>query len=146
MILRISTVIIVIPALMNAFVTKTGLKILRITNKKSFLKNMFGVKRPRSRTMGKGPVYGKPARKIIRRVPRVVPGVTRVGGYYGRFSGASAEQKFFDTSCSVADINQAAGAGSTPSIHGPSIRVSSFVQYALACSWVPLRSSQWAVR
>lgn len=34
MILRISTVIIVIPALMNAFVTKTGLKILRITNKK----------------------------------------------------------------------------------------------------------------
>lgn len=86
------------------------MKILRITNKNSFLKNMFGVKRPRSRTMGKGPVYGKPARKIIRRVPRVVPGVTRVGGYYGRFSGANAEQKFFDVSCSVPDIDQITGA------------------------------------
>ncbi len=31
-----------------------------------------------------------------RTIPRVVPGVTRVSGYYGRYAGRSAELKFFD--------------------------------------------------
>jgi len=30
--------------------------------------------------------------------PPVIPGVTRTGGYYGRFRGPNAELKFFDTS------------------------------------------------
>ncbi len=78
------------------------------------------------------------ARPYKKRRRTVVPGVTRVGGYYGRFSGAGGEMKFLDTTVDVVSV--AASGEITDTINVIAQGVTESQRIGRKCT---IRSIQW---
>lgn len=80
--------------------------------------------------------YKSPYKRV--RKTRVVPGITRVGGYYGRFSGINKEYKFFDLD--VDDAVVAVGVAVFDSVNKIAQGVTESTRIGRKCT---VKSFQW---